>query len=113
MTMANVMEATRSNSSSGTLPIPRVMRRKVEELLEGNYAFMDSPIFAQKNIEKELFDFDKEPQLPMTSWYQPTRDEAVDEAISGCAQLMKAAGRADHVPSVQLSRRCDCAVFRS
>ncbi|MDB5173365.1 MAG: putative polymerase sigma factor, partial [Phycisphaerales bacterium] len=71
-------------------PIPRSMRQKVEEILKESYAFMDSPIFEQKEIEKELFDFEKEPQLPMTSWYQPTRDEALDEAMHGAPQLMKA-----------------------
>jgi RNA polymerase sigma factor (sigma-70 family) len=69
--------------------IPRAMRHKVEALLDESYAFMDSPVFKQKNIEKELFDFDAEPQLPMVSWYQPTRDEAVDETIAGAPQLMK------------------------
>jgi RNA polymerase primary sigma factor len=66
------------------------MRQKVEELMKESYAFMDSPIFEQKDIEKELFNFEKEPQLPMTSWYQPTRDEALDEAMTGAPQLMKA-----------------------
>lgn len=65
------------------------MRQKVEALLEESYAFMDSPIFKQKSIEKDLFDFDAEPQLPMVAWYQPTRDEAVDETIAGAPQLMK------------------------
>jgi RNA polymerase sigma factor (sigma-70 family) len=72
------------------LPIPRATRQKVEALLDESYAFMDSPIFRRKNIEEELFDFESEPQLPMVSWYQPTRDEAVDESISGAPQLMKA-----------------------
>jgi RNA polymerase primary sigma factor len=72
-----------------TTTIPRVMRQKVERLLEESYAFMDSPIFQQKNIEQELFDFENEPQLPMVSWYQPTRDEAVDETIAAAPQLMK------------------------
>ncbi|HWE96032.1 MAG TPA: sigma-70 family RNA polymerase sigma factor [Tepidisphaeraceae bacterium] len=58
--------------------------------MKESYAFMDSPIFEQKDIEKELFNFEKEPQLPMTSWYQPTRDEALDEAMTGAPQLMKA-----------------------
>jgi RNA polymerase primary sigma factor len=66
------------------------MRQKVEDLMKESYAFMDSPIFEQKDIEKELFNFEKEPQLPMTSWYQPTRDEALDEAMTGAPQLMKA-----------------------
>ncbi|HSZ58327.1 MAG TPA: sigma-70 family RNA polymerase sigma factor [Tepidisphaeraceae bacterium] len=71
-------------------PIPRATRQKVELLLEESYAFMDSPIFRRKNIKEELFDFETEPQLPMVSWYQPTRDEAVDETISAAPQLMKA-----------------------
>ena len=37
---------------------------RVETLLAETLAFMDSPIFKQKNIEKELFDFDHEPELP-------------------------------------------------
>ena len=63
---------------------------------------MDSPIFQRKEIEKELFDFDVEPQLPMTSWYQPTRDEAVDETIAGAPQLMKAGRGTADVPPLQL-----------
>jgi RNA polymerase primary sigma factor len=69
--------------------VPRALRQRVETLLLENYAFMDSPIFRQRNIEKELFDFDHEPELPMTSWYQPTRDEAV-EGITSAPTLMKA-----------------------
>jgi RNA polymerase sigma factor (sigma-70 family) len=65
------------------------MRQKVEALLEESYAFMDSPIFKEKSIENDLFDFDAEPQLPMVAWYQPTRDEAVDETMAGAPQLMK------------------------
>ncbi len=87
--MANVLEATRRTVSG--ISIPRVMRRNAEHLLEGNYAFMDSPIFRRKNIEEELFNFEVEPELPLTSWYQPTRDEASDPSISGAPQLMKGA----------------------
>jgi len=72
-----------------TAPIPRALRQKVEGLVAESYAFMDSPIFRRKNIEAELFDFEKEPELPMVSWYQPTRDEAVDETIAAAPQLMK------------------------
>jgi len=72
-------------------PIPRLVRQKVDVLLEESYAFMDSPIFKQRDIEKQLFTFEVEPQLPLTAWYQPTRDEAVDESIAGAPQLMKAA----------------------
>jgi len=84
------MTATKFTGTSG-MTIPRGMRHKVEALLEESYAFMDSPIFQRKDIEQELFDFEVEPQLPMTSWYQPTRDEAVDETISAAPQLMKPA----------------------
>src|SRR5437763_1005336 len=82
------MTLMKSVGTYGTT-IPRAMRQKVEALIQESYAFMDSPIFQRKNIEEELFDFEIEPQLPMTSWYQPTRDEAVDETISAAPQLMK------------------------
>ena len=71
--------------------IPRWMRQKVEEILKESYAFMDSSIFRRKNIETDLFDFEKEPELPTTSWYQPTRDEALDQSMQGAPQLMTAA----------------------
>src|SRR3954454_14550769 len=69
-------------------PVPRALRAKVEPLLLESYAFMDSPVFKQKNIERELFDY-VEPALPLTSWYQPTRDEAIDETMAHAPQLMK------------------------
>ena len=81
--------ATAMAMQSKTATIPRAMRQKVEVLLSESYAFMDSPVFRRKNIEEELFDFEHEPQLPMVSWYQPTRDEAVDETIAAAPQLMK------------------------
>jgi len=85
--MAMVMTA--KNVTAMKAPIPRVLRQKVEQLIEESYAFMDSPIFGRKNIEAELFDFEQEPELPMVSWYQPTRDEAVDESIAAAPQLMQ------------------------
>jgi len=75
---------------SMAVPIPRALRQKVEALLKESYAFMDSPVFRRKRIEEELYDFEHEPQLPLVSWYQPTRDEAVDETIAAAPQLMKA-----------------------
>ncbi|HWE02869.1 MAG TPA: sigma-70 family RNA polymerase sigma factor [Tepidisphaeraceae bacterium] len=66
------------------------MRQRVETILAESYAFMESTLFLQKDIEKSLFDFEQEPALPMTSWYQPTRDEALDQAMQGAPQLMKA-----------------------
>jgi RNA polymerase primary sigma factor len=75
--------------------IPRAMRARVTALLEENYAFMDSPIFRQRSLERSLFAFEErdgqEPALPLTSWYQPTRDEAIDETMSHAPQLMKGA----------------------
>ena len=70
-------------------PIAKALRARVEELLKENFAFMDSPVFRRKNIERELFTFeDQEPALPMTAWYQPTRDEVLDVKITGAPQLM-------------------------
>lgn len=83
------MATAMAPKTTKTTTIPRSLRQNVEALLEENYAFMDSPIFRRKNIEAELFDFETEPQLPLVSWYQPTRDEAVDQTISGAPQLMK------------------------
>jgi len=88
--MATATAPVMNNKPTRPTPIPRVLRQKVEALLEESYAFMDSPIFKQRGIEKELFDFDKEPSLPMTSWYQPTRDEAVDDTMAAAPQLMTA-----------------------
>jgi RNA polymerase sigma factor (sigma-70 family) len=68
--------------------VPRAMRARVEALLAENYAFMDSPVFKTRGIEKQLFDFEVEPSLPLTSWYQPTREEIADQ-LKGTPQLMK------------------------
>jgi RNA polymerase sigma factor (sigma-70 family) len=52
---------------------------------------MDSPIFAQKGIEKQLFTFeDEEPKLPLTSWYQPTRED-LEGKQAATPQLMSTA----------------------
>jgi RNA polymerase sigma factor (sigma-70 family) len=69
--------------------VPRALRARVEALLAENYAFMESPVFKQRGIEKELFNFEVEPALPLTSWYQPTREEIADQ-LKGTPQLMKA-----------------------
>src|SRR5436190_224259 len=74
-------------------PVRRELRARVEPLLAESYAFMDSPVFRRKHIEEELFSFEQtaghEPKLPLTSWYQPTRDEALDVSVTGAPQLMK------------------------
>ncbi|HEX4124461.1 MAG TPA: sigma-70 family RNA polymerase sigma factor [Tepidisphaeraceae bacterium] len=85
--MANVTSNTKPVRQP---PIPRALRATAERLLEVAYPFMDSPIFKRRDIEQELFGFDIEPQLPLTSWYQPTRDDATDPGTTGAPQLMKA-----------------------
>src|ERR1700722_3317976 len=69
--------------------IPRAVREQVTTLLVENYAYMDSPVFKRKNIERELFSENSEPELPLTSWYQPTRDDASEISMGGAPQLMK------------------------
>jgi RNA polymerase primary sigma factor len=89
--MATTLTARTTKTAARPAPIPRVLRERVQALLLENYAFMDSPIYKQKGIEKELFSFEHEPELPLTSWYQPTRDEATEISITGAPQLMSAA----------------------
>jgi RNA polymerase primary sigma factor len=84
--------ASKRSSSAKKGTVSKAVARRVEELLAGNYAFMDSPIFAQKNIEKELFTFEQEqePELPKTSWYQPTRED-LEGKHAATPQLMSTA----------------------
>jgi RNA polymerase primary sigma factor len=71
-------------------PIPRVLRVRVERLLEESYDYMDSPTLHGRNAERELFGTDGSiPELPVTAWYQPTRDDD-GLVIHGAPQLMKA-----------------------
>ena len=74
-------------------PIPRLMRQRVEMLFATeNYAFMDSPMFKNRGVEKELFGTEgHEPELPLTSWYAPTRDEALESGSHSAPTLMKPA----------------------
>src|SRR5687768_16925980 len=72
--------------------VPRALRARAEQVLAESYPFMDSETFKQRGLEQTLFDFTEvggEPELPMTSWYQPTREEIADQ-LSGTPQLMKA-----------------------
>jgi RNA polymerase primary sigma factor len=83
------MGATKKTTKAS--PIPRPLRRRAETVLHAAYPYMDSPILRQRNIEKELFDFETEPALPMTSWYQPTRDDPSEQVVTtGAPQLMSA-----------------------
>src|SRR5580704_11165639 len=70
--------------------VPKAMRERVLRLLEENYAYMDSPTFRHKRVEEELFTEDAERELPLTSWYQPTRDDLADMGSGSPPQLMKA-----------------------
>jgi RNA polymerase primary sigma factor len=86
-----IKQTSAANKPARAASVPRALRERVETLLLENFAFMDSPIFRERNIEKQLFDFEHEPELPMTSWYQPTRDEAVEDGLGSAPQLMKPA----------------------
>lgn len=83
--------ATKRSSGAKKGTVSRAVAKRVEELLAGSYAYMDSPIFAQKGIEKQLFTFeDEEPKLPLTSWYQPTRED-LEGKQAATPQLMSTA----------------------
>ena len=72
-------------------PIPRALRQQAEKIIVDNYPFMDSQIFRRKALEAELFTWEnEEPALPLTSWYQPTREEVADVSTHGAPQLMSA-----------------------
>ncbi len=89
--MAAALANKKLNTGKRSPAIPRALRARAEALLDENYAFMDSPLFRRKNIEAELFTEDAERSLPLTSWYQPTRDDAFENGLSaGAPQLMKA-----------------------
>jgi RNA polymerase sigma factor (sigma-70 family) len=80
--MTTMTTTTRRKGST----LSRALRLRAEAILAEPYAYMDSPIFRKKSTEMELFNYDVEPQLPLTSWYQPTRDEEL--GVSGSPQLM-------------------------
>jgi RNA polymerase sigma factor (sigma-70 family) len=90
--MATELMNKRSTTSNKKASVPKGTLARVEEILAGNYAFMDSPVFKNRNIEKELFAFsaDEEPKLPLTSWYQPTREDLENNRLT-TPQLMSAA----------------------
>jgi RNA polymerase sigma factor (sigma-70 family) len=79
-----------SGTSKLVTKAPKALREQVERLLAENYAFMDSPVFRSRKIEKELFDLEVEPELPPTSWYQPTGDD-LDSELRNSPKLMTAA----------------------
>jgi RNA polymerase sigma factor (sigma-70 family) len=80
------------SASKKVTSVPKGVLQRVEAILAGNYAFMDSPVFKNRNIERELFTFadGSEPNLPLTSWYQPTREDLENNRVT-TPQLMSAA----------------------
>jgi len=86
--MATMTKIATAKKPTRQPPVPRTLRARVELLLEENYAFMDSPTFHERSVEKDLFGPDAEKELPMTSWYQPTRDDLELGAMAGTPQLM-------------------------
>lgn len=81
--------ASKTRKTAGTRRIPEGLRERAEEILQTQYAFMDSPLFRQRGVEKELFS-EPIPELPKTDWYQPTREDVLNENTAS-PQLMKPA----------------------
>src|SRR5438046_2394488 len=70
--------------------VPKELRDRIKPLLLESYAYMDSPLFRHRGIERELFaQENSQPELPITSWYQPTREDLAHVSTSGAPQLMK------------------------
>jgi RNA polymerase primary sigma factor len=69
-----VVKNSKKKSPTRAAPVPKGLRAQAERLLA------------------ELFTFenDHEPALPRTAWYQPTRDEILENTVVGAPQLMKA-----------------------
>ncbi len=86
--MAAVM--TRMTRRTKTPTVSRALRERVTALMAENYAFMDSPIFKTRGIEKQLFGFEKEPELPPTAWYQPTAEDLESSGPTSTPKLMSA-----------------------
>src|SRR5271163_1676119 len=91
--MATVMKGRKQlQKKAGVVrpaPIPRVTRERVTRLLLENYSYMDSPTVRRKRAEEELFTEDAQRELPLTSWYQPTRDDLSELGSGSPPQLMK------------------------
>jgi len=83
------LQKNKPTQASRRAPVPRALRQRVEPLLDEDYTYMDSPLFARKGIENELFaEGDQAPALPMIGWYQPTRDDIDAAEVGGTPQLM-------------------------
>lgn len=86
------MPATATKTAAKTTPavrIPSGLRARAEAVLAQPYPYMDSPLFKQRGVEKELF-ATAIPELPKTDWYQPTREDVLGENTAS-PTLMKPA----------------------
>lgn len=81
------MTAVKNVKTSAKLP--KALRQRVEQLLAEDFAYMDSPQFKRKGIEQELF-AEEVPELPNTSWYQPTSED-LEKELAVSPKLMSAA----------------------
>jgi len=87
--MATTTAAVRQTKSNTATRVPKALAGQVARLLSENFAYMDSPFFKKKNVEKELFE-EAEPQLPPTSWYQPTTAQDLEKELTNTPKLMSA-----------------------
>lgn len=79
-----------TKKTAKTVRVSKALRAQVEPLLAIEYAYMDSPLFRQRGVEKQLFAVEL-PELPMVAWYAPTRDEASENTPARTPQLMNTA----------------------
>ena len=87
-TMSVKTRSTRKAVTAGKA-VPKTVRDQVEQLLAADFSYMDSPVFRKKNIERELFEQENEPELPPTRWYQPTATE-LEDGLTNSPKLMSA-----------------------
>jgi RNA polymerase sigma factor (sigma-70 family) len=78
---------TKSSDKPKAVRIPSGLRARAQAIQDTPYPFMDSPLFKQRGVEKELFN-EEIPELPKTDWYQPTREDVLNENTAS-PQLMK------------------------
>lgn len=83
------MATMTTKARSPAARIPRLLRERVDRILAEDYAYMDSPLFRQRNIEHQLFELEPEPELPPTAWYQPTAQD-LEQEMANSPKLMKA-----------------------
>jgi RNA polymerase sigma factor (sigma-70 family) len=85
MAVMNMMR----HSSRTSAKLPRTLRERIDQLLAVDFAYMDSPAFRRKYVERDLFEAG-EPELPPTAWYQPTAADLDGNQFANSPRLMKA-----------------------